>query len=274
MAYCAHTITSLLQPQYNPNGPGLSTAQQCSCTSGSQNYAYGIGNAIAAQQYMSTAWGNYYNKKAAELSMRLPYIDGKIPDEAIKLEVTRFVETHQDLINNNKFGDFYYEATKFYCGDNDSIYKYKFMISEFQKLFQRCKIDDLSCLEWIPDFYLCGQHIYEFEIPGNIRSVKDCAFRLCPNLNNIIWKCKQPTSSPGHAIVLLPSINTMENLYTSLSSSKVTINFIDVDVNYNSNYINDIKKCLKEMKKQNKNHYNTKISFKFKDKKKEIRIIQ
>ena len=268
MAYCINTITSLLQPQYNPNGPGLSTAQQCSCTSGNQSYAYGIGNIIAAQQYMS----NYYNKKVAELSMRLPYIDGKIPDEAIKSEVIKFVETHQDLINSNKFNDFYYEATKFYCGDNDSTYKYKFMISEFQKLFQRCKVDDLSCLEWIPDFYLCGQHIYEFEIPGNVRDVRDCAFRLCPNLNSIIWKCEQSTlSSPGHTVVLLPSINTIENLYVSLSSPKVTINFIDA--NYDGKYANDVKKYLKEIKKENKNHYNTKISFKFKDKKKEIRII-
>ena len=102
----------------------------------------------------------------------VPYI--KVNDN---MELSEFILTHKEEINENNF-------TKVYEDANKLLY-YPASPGKLTELFLDAGISPLSYVKTVPKRYLNASNITSIEIPNNITSIGDLAFSDCRRLESI-----------------------------------------------------------------------------------------
>ena len=92
-------------------------------------------------------------------------------------ELSEFIIAHTAQINNNDFAEVYKDANN-QLKDSSSVGK-------LTELFLDAGIKPLEYMKEVPNNYLANSKITSVEIPNNITSIGDYAFRNCTGLTSI-----------------------------------------------------------------------------------------
>ena len=91
----------------------------------------------------------------------------------------KFINKYMDLINANKFTEFYQEVNEHWMGPRT--------VFTFTEIFLAAGINPIEHFEkWIPRNYLRGSSLSEIEITPNITSVGEMCFGNMRNLKSIV----------------------------------------------------------------------------------------
>ena len=91
----------------------------------------------------------------------------------------KFINKYMDLINANKFTEFYAALNEYWTGSRN--------IFTFTEIFLEAGINPMEHFEkWVPRNYLRGSSLSEIEITPNITSLGEMCFANMKNLKSIV----------------------------------------------------------------------------------------
>lgn len=107
----------------------------------------------------------------------------------MKESVKEFIRQNIDLIDTNRWGEYYFNVTKA-LGHTHSVFDSEEAVGEMTELLLSCGVSPLDYLIRVPEYYLCGSQLETVELPKSVVSVGSMAFMNMPNLKHIVFSKK------------------------------------------------------------------------------------
>lgn len=106
-------------------------------------------------------------------------------DTKISDKLKDFIIDNKDLLNENKFYEFYDKAYDYFYNRSDSLHISGRWIGQLSSILLKAGIDPLHYLDHIPESFLYDSDITSFKIPNHIINIEPYAFTGCKKLTNI-----------------------------------------------------------------------------------------